>query len=371
MQAIDQKKSEAFAEKLLATINGAALTLMVSVGHRTRLFDAMDGAGPLTSARLAERAGLSERYVREWLGAMATGGIVEHDHAAGTYTLPAEHAAWLTRAASPNNMAVTAQWIAVLGAVETKVVDAFGHGRGVPYEAYDRFSEVMAEESGQTTVAALEEHIIPLVPGLRTGLERGIDVLDVGCGAGRAMLTLAERFPRSRFVGYDFLPGPIAAAQAEAARRGLTNVRFERLDVAEMEDRERFDLITTFDAVHDQADPARVLANIRRALRPGGVYLMQEIAGSSCVHLNMGKPLGPFTYTISCMHCMSVSLANNGAGLGAAWGKELALEMLAQAGFGDVRVERLPHDIINEYYVVRPGGVEAPHTGRLAAVGAC
>ena len=160
---------------------------------------------------------------------------------------------------------------------------------------------------------------------------------------------------------------PIAAARDQAERKGLSNVKFEVCDAAKLPYRESFDLVFTFDAVHDQADPARVLANIRRALRPGGVYLMQDIAGSSCVHLNIGAPLGPFTYTISCMHCMSVSLANDGAGLGAAWGKEKALEMLGEAGFGYVRVEQLPHDILNYYYIVRPGGIEDPAGRRLAA----
>jgi SAM-dependent methyltransferase len=113
-------------------------------------------------------------------------------------------------------------------------------------------------------------------------------------------------------------------------------------------------LVLAFDAIHDQPAPARVLENIRRAVRPDGLFLMQDIAAASCVHGNMNHPVGPFIYTISCMHCMSVSLAGGGPGLGAAWGKELALEMLADAGFGDVRVEQLPHDIINYYYVVTP-----------------
>jgi hypothetical protein len=178
--SLDQAKKDAFERKMLDVFNHAGLALMTSLGHRTGLFDAMAALPPATSQHIAERTGLAERYVREWLGAMVTSGVVEHEPVAGTYRLPAEHAALLTRAASPNNMAVASQWISVLGFVEDDVLAAFRHGRGVPYEAYRRFHEVMAEESGQTVVAALEPHILPLVAGLRERLTQGIDVLDVG-----------------------------------------------------------------------------------------------------------------------------------------------------------------------------------------------
>jgi SAM-dependent methyltransferase len=346
---------QAFAERMLRCYNDAALALMVSIGHRTRLFDVLADMDPATSQEIAEQAGLSERYVREWLGAMTTGGITQHNAASDRYWLPAERAAVLTRAASPNNLASVAQWFAVLGGVEDKVVDAFTHGLGVPYSAYGRFHEVMAEESGQTVVAALDDHIVPLVPGLEERLTRGIDVVDVGCGRGKALLHLAERFPRSRFTGIEFSQQATTSAVAEAADRGLHNVNFQWLDAAKWDAREAFDLVLAFDAIHDQPAPAQVLENIRRALRPGGVFLMQDIAAASCVHGNMNHPIGAFLYTISCMHCMSVSLAGGGPGLGAAWGKELALEMLADAGFEEVHVESLPHDIMNYYYIATPG----------------
>jgi len=351
MTPFDTARSEAFAGKMVGHLNGAAVALMTSLGHRTGLFDALRGQPPLTSAQLATAAGLSERYVREWLGAMTVGGVVEHEPAANTYSLPAEHAAVLTRAASPTNLAASMQWVGVLGAVEDEVAAAFHHGRGVPYSAYRRFHEVMAEESDQTTVAGLEDHIIPLVPGLAGRLREGIDVLDVGCGSGRALARLAELFPASRFVGYDASVEAVEAAHHRARLLELWNVRYEVRDAARMPDRAAFDLVTAFDAVHDQADPAGVLRNVAAALRPGGVFLMQDIKACSHVAGNLDLPLGPFVYAVSCMHCMSVSLANGGAGLGAAWGKELAQEMLAVAGFRGVRVEALPHDMINLYYV--------------------
>lgn len=351
METLDQSRTEQFTQKLVDAINASGLVLMTSIGHRTGLFDTMSRMEPATSHQIATEAGLNERYVREWLGAMTTGGVVEHNPEDNTYSLPAEHAALLTRAAAPNNIAVTTQWIAVLGAVEDNVTEAFYHGKGVPYSAYKRFTHVMAEESSQTVVAGLEDHILPLVPGLAERLSRGIKVLDIACGAGRAMIELASRYPNSHCTGYDFSEEAIASARAEAARQGVENVRFEIRDLATMNDDATFDLVTAFDAIHDQAKPADVLRNINRALKPGGTYLMQDIRASSHVHHNHDLPFGVFTYAISCMHCMSVSLANGGPGLGAAWGKEKALSMLKDAGFRNVRVETLPHDPINYYYI--------------------
>ena len=352
---LEESKSQAFADRFVGWMNGGATLLMISAGHRTGLFDAMTNLPPSTSRQIADAAALNERYVREWLGAMVTGGVVEHDEHAGTFWLPAEHAQWLTRAAAPNNMAVSAQWVGVLGAVEDLVVDAFRHGKGVPYSAYKRFHEVMAEESGQTVVAALREHILPLVPGLTQKLERGIEVLDIACGSGLAMTELAGMFPASRFAGYDASEEAIAAARAEARRRRLSNVRFEVRDVSAIGEPSRYDLVTGFDAIHDQAKPEQVLREIRAALRPGGTFLMQDILACSHVHGNRDNPLASFIYTISCFHCMSVSLANGGPGLGAAWGRETALRMLNDAGFRHVTVDRLPHDPLNYYYVASPG----------------
>jgi 2-polyprenyl-3-methyl-5-hydroxy-6-metoxy-1,4-benzoquinol methylase len=347
---LDQKKAEEFAGRMLEVLNAGALAIMTSIGHRTGLFDAMAGLAPSTSEQIASAAGLNERYVREWLGAMAVGGTVEHDAESGTYFLPPEHAAWLTRAATPNNIAVTTQFIPLMGSVEDGIVESFKEGGGLPYSAFPRFHEVMAEDSGQTVVAALTDAILPLVPGLTERLEEGMDVLDVGSGSGRALNLLARTFPNSRFTGYDISEEAIARAEAEA--QGLTNVRFEIKDAATLDEKERYDLITTFDAIHDQAKPAAVLEGIARALKPDGVYLMQDIAGSSHVHNNMEHPLGPLLYTISTMHCMTVSLSQNGEGLGTMWGEEKAREMLREAGFAKVEVKQLPHDFANSYYVV-------------------
>ena len=352
-RGIDQQRAEAFAGRMIGALNEGAIAVMTSIGHRTGLFDAMSGLLFSTSDEIASAANLNERYVREWLGAMTVGGIVLHDPENGTYYLPPEHAAFLTRAASPENIAVSAQFISVMGAVEDEIVEVFRSGGGVPYSSFPRFHEVMAEDSGQTVVAALFDHVLPLVPGLTERLEAGIEVLDVGSGSGRAMNLMARAFPESRFTGYDISEEGILRAITEAKEYGTTNVRFEVKDVATLDETARYDLITTFDAVHDQAKPAAVLKNIARALKDDGVYLMQDIAGSSHVHNNIDHPLGPFLYTISTMHCTTVSLAQGGEGLGTMWGEEKAREMLAEAGFGSVETRRLDHDIANTYYIVR------------------
>lgn len=351
----DSQRAEAFAGTLLDTLNRGALCLMISIGHRTSLFDTMDGAGPLDPAELAARAGLHERYVREWLGAMVTGGIVGYDPDTRRYDLPAEHAACLTREAGADNVAVFAQYIGVLGGVEDDIVGCFRNGGGVPYERYPRFHEVMAEDSGQSVLSSLESHILPLAPGLTARLSRGIRVLDVGCGRGRILHRLASLYPASRFIGIDLSPEAIAWARSEAAMSGLDNVEFRVADLSDFDrnaEPESFDFISTFDAVHDQAWPLNVLKGIHRALRPAGVYLMQDISGTGHVHRDTEHPIGTLLYTISCMHCMTVSLAQGGEGLGAMWGEEKTREYLARAGFGKVERHKLAHDIQNNWYVV-------------------
>ncbi|MBT3992268.1 MAG: methyltransferase domain-containing protein [Rhodospirillaceae bacterium] len=376
MLAIDEfdtGKAEAFEERMVDILNAGAINLMISVGHRTGLFDVMAKMEAATSQEIADRAKLNERYVREWLGAMTASGFVTvdtkelshgHDHGhshyneAAKFSLPTEHATCLTRAAAPNNIAVFSQYIAILGGVEDDIVECFEQGGGVPYEKYGRFNEVMAEDSGQTVLPALHDHILPLIPGLIGKLKEGVRMLDAGCGRGRAITMLAKDFPNSTFVGYDLLQDVVDFGNAEAERLGLYNLSFVQKDLTSFDDdadEASFDFVTSFDAIHDQADPGSMLRGIRKTLAEDGVYLAQDINGSSHVGNNMDHPIGPLLYTISCMHCMSVSLAQEGGeGLGAMWGREKAQDMFEDAGFDHVDVHELEHDIQNCYYVVRP-----------------
>lgn len=347
--------SEEFAERLMQVLNDGALALMTSLGHRVGLFDTMASLPAATSERIAEAAGLNERYVREWLAAMTTGGFVDHDPAAMTFLLPPERAAWLTRAAGPNNGALQAQYIGLLAEVEDQVVDCFRHGGGVPYSNFPKFTALMAEDSGAVHDATLLDVTLPLVPGLVEALERGIDVVDVGCGSGHAVNLMAEAFPVSRFVGFDISDAALAAGTAEARRKGLTNAHFEKRDAATLDGSEQFDFITTFDAVHDQARPDLVLEGIAKSIRPDGVYLCVDITASSTLADNLTHPLGPLLYTISCMHCMTVSLAAAGMGLGTMWGEQKARQMLTDAGFTSIEVKHVEGDVFNNYYIATKG----------------
>jgi 2-polyprenyl-3-methyl-5-hydroxy-6-metoxy-1,4-benzoquinol methylase len=351
----DEAKAEAFSDRFVAALNASSLMMMFSIGHRTGLFDTMDGMNWSKLQQIADAAGLNDRYVREWLGAMVTGGVVEYQPADQTYRLPQEHARWLTRRVTPENLSVTAQWISVLGCVETRIVEKFKTGGGLHYECFERFHETMAEESAQTVVSALQDHILPLSKGLADQLQKGITVLDVGCGSGRAACSMAEVFPSSTFTGYDLSEEAIEAATSLARERGLGNVTFLAKDITILDEPERYDLVTAFDIVHDQKDPVTVLSNIHFVLKPGGTFLMQDIAGSSYLEKNLDHPIGPFGYTVSTMHCMTVSLAQGGAGLGTMWGEELAEEMLADAGFTELVKHKLPHDFTNVYYVMKKG----------------
>ncbi|MCA9018401.1 MAG: methyltransferase domain-containing protein, partial [Planctomycetaceae bacterium] len=278
---IDAERTDEFGQKLLQIVNHSGLSLMISLGHRSRLFDTMSEMEHATSGEIAEQTGLNERYVREWLGAMVTGGIIEYDPVLKTYFLPPEHAALLTRAAGSNNFATTMQWFSVLGTVEDKILNCFQEGGGVPYSEFARFHEVMAEESYTSVVCGLFEHILPLVPGLEDKLKAGIDVLDIGCGSGLALIEMAAAFPASRFTGYDISEESIGRAKQSAAERGVSNVTFQVQDVSQINVHDAFDLITAFDVIHDQAKPDKVLSEVNAALRPGGTFLMQDIAASS------------------------------------------------------------------------------------------
>jgi 2-polyprenyl-3-methyl-5-hydroxy-6-metoxy-1,4-benzoquinol methylase len=356
LPAPDEGRVAAFEARLTTALNEAALIVMLSVGHRTGLFEALDGAPPMTPAALAAAAGLHERYVREWLGAMVVARVVELDDAAGTYRLPPEHGTLLTWGGAAN-LAATAQCIPVVATVEDDIVRCFRDGGGVPYERYDRFHEVMADDSAQTVLPALFDGILRLVPGLTERLTAGIRVLDLGCGRGRALLALAEAFPASTFEGYDLSAEAIGWAEARAREAGLANLSFAVRDLGDF-DRTAlpaaYDLVTTFDAVHDQAQPLAMLKGIRRTLAPDGVYLAQDIQGSSHHAGDRDHPLGTLLYALSVMHCTPVSLAQGGEGLGTMWGRETAERYFRTAGFGSVEVHTLPHDVQNYYYVCRP-----------------
>ena len=346
-------RAEQFADTFSTVLNHGAIAAMASIGHRLGLFDLLLDHPGSSSEHLSEIADLSERYVREWLAVMVTGGVVLYDPATKSYILPAEHAACLTHEAPYGNLAVYAQSVALFGKVEERVLTAFRTGEGIPYGDYPCFHQIMSEDSGQTVVAGIDEIITSLMPDIVPRLNAGIDVLDAGCGAGLAAIRMAQLYPQSRFKGIDLCEDAISMAVASAKACRITNVSFEVRDLTEFEDVHTYDLITSFDAVHDMKDPQSLLSSYHRALRPGGVHLMQDIGGSAQLENNLDFPFAAFLYAISCTHCTPVSLAQGGEGLGTMWGWETAEAMLRSAGFTDVTRTVLPHDPMNVWFVNR------------------
>jgi SAM-dependent methyltransferase len=358
MVELDVQAVQAFARRLLEVFTGSALTKLVSLGYRTGLFEAA-AQGPATCAQLADRAGLDERYVREWLGAMVTGGFFAYDPAGGRYSFPAEHAALLTGHAA-RNLAPMSEIVESFGAVAPELERCFRTGGGVPYAAFrPQFTDRMDDLWRRIYDEQLLDGFVATVPGLTDRLAAGARVLDVGCGTGHAVNLMAKAYPRSRFVGYDIAADAIEQAERERVELAVPNARFAVLDVTQLPTDPPFDVITAFDAIHDQVAPDVVLRRIHDALRPDGLFVMIDFKFSSRLERNLANPFAPLYYAISVMHCMTVSLAEGGAGLGTVWGEELASKMLAEAGFVSVEVLDAPRPQ-NCIYVCTRAGEEIP-----------
>jgi SAM-dependent methyltransferase len=357
-QQLDQARVDAFGLQLIGIMNGASLALMLSIGHRTGLFDTLAGLPPATSEQIAGAAGLNERYVREWLGAMVAGRIVAYDAATRRYYLPPEHAASLTRAAGPNNMARFMQTVAQVAPVEDQIVRCFREGGGVPYSAYPGFQRLMAEVSDEVQDALLIDRILPLVPGLSERLRAGCDAADLGCGMGHTLNLLAGAFPRSRFTGFDISGEGIASGRAQAARLGLGNARFVEQDIAQLNAPATFDLITAFDAIHDQAHPDIVLKNTAAALRPGGIF-----TDGGCGRLKRvaGEPRAsswtlPVHHQHTALHDRLAGAGRHGArrGLGRAEGPADARRGWLRPGRGCPHRRRLHEQLLHLPHELKP-----------------
>jgi len=351
---IDSARQEEFAEKVIGQLSGTMTTLLGVVGDRLGLFKNLAEQGAATSGELASRTKLNERYLREWLGGMATAGYLTYDGATARFSLPAEHASVLAQENGPFFVGGMYQMLPAFTGVFDQVLSAFRSGGGVSQAQYDdamwdgldRFSSTWFEN-------LLLQQWIPAMPDVKAHLERGCEVADVGCGRGRALIKLAQAFPRSRYVGYDNFGPTVARATANARVAGVLGcVRFEQRDVSKGLPTQ-FDVITTFDVVHDAVDPLQLLQSIRRALRPGGIYVCLDINCSDKLEENM-NPLGAMFHGVSVFYCMTTSLANHGAGLGTLGFHESKVrELCAEAGFNNVR--RVPlENPFNNLYEAKP-----------------
>lgn len=350
--ALDPQKMEATAGKIMSMYVGQMMTYMIDIGHRTGLL-ATAAQGPGTAAELAARAGLIERYVTEWLGAVVTGGLFDYDAETSTYSLPPESGVVLT--AGPMPLSAIAGLQTHLGKHVGEVARVFREGGGVPYSAYrPEFTDLMDQVGRAWYDCSLVDVCLPTVEGLTATLDAGGTAADFACGSGHALVVLARRFPASTFVGYDLDEGAIACARAEAAGAGLSNVRFEVADIARVADAGLYDAVFVFDAIHDQVDPSGALRAIHRSLKPGGVFVMKEPRAGDRLEDNIGNPFSPIMYSVSTLHCLTVSLAHDGAGIGTAFGEGLARKLLADAGFDVVDVQGTPGDPMDAVYIARP-----------------
>ncbi|MDD3816444.1 MAG: methyltransferase domain-containing protein, partial [Desulfocapsaceae bacterium] len=332
-----------FAQRMTDILNHGALNLAMAIGYKNQIFDILEDMNkPVSVSELASASGLHPRYLKEWLGIMVTGRIIElfSEHKAeDRYLLPPEHASFLTRKAGNMNMGVYTQEIPLLtSCAMAPVSTAFQTGAGVPFSCYPDFQAFMAELSDAKHEKVLIDKFLPTVDNgqLLARLIAGIRVCDLGCGHGVAMNLMAGAFPRSTFIGIDNHEEAIRQAAAAAQEAGIGNVVYRVLDAASIHGTKEFcslfDYICAFDAIHDQSHPLEVLKGVRHMLAPGGIFSMIEIKARSNQTDNMDHPMGPFLYTVSLMHCLPVGLNDQGSGLGMMWGREKAEALLREAG---------------------------------------
>jgi len=367
MNAISIENQREFSKRLTTILNCGALNLAMALGYRTHLFDVMDAfESPQTVSVVAKRAGLNERYVKEWLGVMVSGGIVELSQSSSgddLFYLPREHADLITRRAGNSNLGVYTQEIPLLTTCAMEAVfHGFSTGEGVTYRHYQAFYEFMAQLANAKHRAVLVDNFLPsIMEGqLVEQLRSGIHVCDLGCAEGIAVVLMAQAFPKSQFMGIDISDESIEKARVEASSKRLRNVSFLNLDAAFLKDKryllESFDYVTAFDSIHDQTRPLDALINVHAILKPGGLFSMVDIAASSNLSDNRDHPMGPFLYTVSLMHCMPVGLVDGGAGLGMMWGRQGAVKMLNKAGFRIVQVLDIPDDPFNLHFLCKKIG---------------
>jgi SAM-dependent methyltransferase len=351
---INPAKQEAFVHRVLGDASATMTTILASIGDRLGLFKDLAKNGSATSTELAQRTGTNERYVREWLGGMATAGYVEYDRSTARFTLPAEHAAAVATEGGPFFFGGIYEMLPAFMAVFNQVAEAFHKGGGVrqadyPPAMWDGLERFTA---GWFNNLLLQQWI-PAMPNVEAKLKGGARVADVGCGRGRALIKLAQAFPACRYIGYDAYGPAVEEAAARAKAGGVGDrVTFQKADVSKGLP-SQFDLITTFDVVHDAVDPLGLLRAIRQALAPDGIYVCLDINCSDKLEENTG-PLGAMFHGVSVMYCMTTSLAWGGAGLGTVGFHERKVrELCSKAGFRAVR--RVPlENPFNNLYEISP-----------------
>ena len=338
---MDKQKSTQFMLKLVGDIGTALAAGSVLVGDQCGLFKAMAGVGPVSADALARRAAIAPRYVEEWLAVMAGAGYVEHDADADTFVLPDEHAVFLTDESSEYYLGGLFRGLPGLLAMTPRLVSAFKSGEGVSFSEFGAELPQALEAMNRSVYEnRLVRSWLPAMPQVVARLRDGGRALDVGCGTGVVPITLAKAFPTATIAGLDVDARSIDIARGYARDAGVADrVHFLAESVEALPTEPGWDLISTFDVVHDLPDPLAAMARIRSALNEGGTYLMVEPKVAERLEDNVENPFARMLYGISCLHCVPQSLAQGGPGLGACWGERRARKMAEEAGFG--RFERL------------------------------
>uniref|UniRef100_A0A5S6Q2E3 Methyltransferase domain-containing protein n=1 Tax=Trichuris muris TaxID=70415 RepID=A0A5S6Q2E3_TRIMR len=351
---------DAFRIRCMTLSNNGFIALALSVGYRLKLFDHLENTEEhaQTSADIASRAGYKERYVREWLGAMVCGGIVECDRSGTRYWLP-HWRRGLLRSDTKEGVLAVANMLPLLSCSMDKILQCFEPTgpKGTSYSEYKDFHRYMSDFSDKAVYAGLLQSFIPSIDNLEKALEKGIEVLDAGCGRGTPSFIMAQRFPKSKFYGIDINAEAIAFAKSRAENMGLPNLEYVQCCAATgMPDNwtNNFDYVTAFDVIHDQAYPAKVLQQIVRVLKPGGLFSVVDIKGESDLNVDKKAPMSGLFYTVSLLHCMPVSLNfDGGVGLGTMWGRQVAERMLKEAGLEVLSVTSMPYNPSNYHYLCR------------------
>ncbi|WP_329383182.1 methyltransferase domain-containing protein [Streptomyces sp. NBC_01351] len=350
---LDQARVDAFMEKALGDVSGTMAVGLCHLGDRLGLFKDLAVSGPTSSQEIADRLNLNERYVREWLRGLTAAGYLEEPEP-GRFVLPAEHVPGLVDESGPMFLGGVYQMMPAALAPYERLIEAFRSGGGVRQSDYpDVLWDGMSRFTGSWFESVMVDDWLGTFPHVIEGLERGIEVADVGCGAGRALIVLAKAFPRSRFTGFDNFPGQVERARTNAQEAGVADrVGFEMVDAAQGLPG-RYDLVTTFDVIHDSAEPKRLLTAIRDAVKDDGDYLMLEVNCEDRPEDNVG-PVASMLYGFSVFYCMTTSLANGGAGFGTCGMPEAVVRsMCAEAGFGSV-ARSTAEDPFNVLYDIKP-----------------
>jgi SAM-dependent methyltransferase len=343
-EAIDPAALDAFVGFAGTQATAAVNAVLVALGDRLGLWKALAGAGPVTSNDLADRTGLDERHLREWLAAQAANGFLACDPVAGTFTLTPEAALVLAHEESPMLLIAAFQGIPALGRSLPALEHAFRTGDGIPWHAHDsEMWDVQERFSRPVQQAMLVDVWLASVPGLVERLEAGAKVADIGCGYGGSTILLAERFPTSRFAGFDFHDHSIVQARNAARRRGVGDrVTFEVADAASFPGHD-YDLVLFVDCLHDMGDPLAAARRARSTLAPDGVVVTLDPVSADTFALNMENPMAGMMYAVSTFLCTPTAASQHGpCALGALGGPTALLNVLSDAGF--TNVERVAPD---------------------------